>query len=1055
MIRDSNGKWLNSQIFRQEALNFVKYGYYTSAPWGSKEWIEYWEEQLNRCKNGYESEGESITGHHYFYLNFAQIAIKDKSTGDSRKTDKIKFFPDFWDGDYNYFWALEIADKGITKEKFDKLRLNFKVRDEFLDGGYYLLVGKGRRKGYSYKNAAICANMYNTHRRSLSVIGAFGNTFADSTMQMVTNYLNFLNENTGWKKNRDVLDKSDHKRASYHKYVNGTKIESGYMSEVMTLTFKDNADAARGKDIKLMLFEEAGKFPNLKDSFAATDDALRDGKYTTGQIVIFGTSGDMEKGTVDFADMFYNPESYNCLPFVNIWDEEADKTNCGFFHPSYLNKVGFYDEQGNSDIEAAIEYDNKEIEKKRKSTSGNTSVLKYKAENPNSPAEAFKIISTNDFPIFELNRQLNKIKINNLHVIKGQAATIFHDSEENKVKVELDLVNSIPIIWERSQFSTNKTGGLIIFESPTVNPPSGLYKIGYDPYRQDDGESLAVIIVYKGVRRGDYSSNQIVARYAGRPSIADDVNRIAELLCEFYNAELMFENEVTHVKAYFERRKKLHLLALQPNRVISNNVQNSKVARVYGCHMNDKLKDAGEKYIKKWLLEERDTDEFGNVLCNIDMIFDPLILEELIKYNRKGNFDTCLVENMLITTSEGFKVVQDVVIGDLVLTDDGTYKKVIETFIKNYNDDILTLKISGEHNNLICTKEHPILIASTSLKKHSDRVKALDNVNYKAANTLNDKYQFALVPKRKDLKKYDLSDDMLYLIGWCLSDGYIDINKNHISICFQHDQMEMAIKIANIIDEYATGETTIPKNYIKNNKVVQSNRIYKPSKCVFKIKHGSYIKVIKHSKKLSNLLHNLGCIPNNKFIASELYNSSNLMPLVIGFLEGDGSYNINKKMNRVKITVVGIYQKLILQIRQILIDNGIYCSLQSIKNGYQTSLTISTNYIDKLLSFYPSLKYKLCNQINRKRIELETEVGFWLPIKIIDTKFCNTTVYNFKVEDNHTYVANNIVNHNCMTLMQVMFQIEEEDLGKEYGNNEPDKTSKQLLELSNTLFKRN
>ena len=38
-----------------------------------------------------------------------------------------------------------------------------------------------------------------------------------------------------------------------------------------------------------------------------TKPAMEDGIYTTGQMFIFGTGGDMEHGTTDFANMFYNP----------------------------------------------------------------------------------------------------------------------------------------------------------------------------------------------------------------------------------------------------------------------------------------------------------------------------------------------------------------------------------------------------------------------------------------------------------------------------------------------------------------------------------------------------------------------------------------------------------------------------------------------------------------------------------------------------------------------------------------------------------------------------
>ena len=72
-VRSHTGKWLNSDVFREEAISFKKNGYYCSAPELSIEWKAYWDEQINRCKNGYEVDGQKITGKHYFYLNFNNI----------------------------------------------------------------------------------------------------------------------------------------------------------------------------------------------------------------------------------------------------------------------------------------------------------------------------------------------------------------------------------------------------------------------------------------------------------------------------------------------------------------------------------------------------------------------------------------------------------------------------------------------------------------------------------------------------------------------------------------------------------------------------------------------------------------------------------------------------------------------------------------------------------------------------------------------------------------------------------------------------------------------
>jgi hypothetical protein len=138
---------------------------------------------------------------------------------------------------------------------------------------------------------------------------------------------------------------------------------------------------------------------------------------------------------------------------------------------------------------------------------------------------------------------------------------------------------------------------------------------------------------------GERTKRIIVAEYVGRPGEADDVNYICRLFAELYNTTIMHENEVTHVKDYFRRRKQLNYLAYQPDEVIKKNVKNSKVNRLYGCHMNEQLKDAGEKYIKSWLLDVQDYDDEGFPIRSLDQIYSIGLLEELIGYNRKGNFD--------------------------------------------------------------------------------------------------------------------------------------------------------------------------------------------------------------------------------------------------------------------------------------------------------------------------------------------------------------------------------------------------------------------------------
>ena len=177
-VRNPEGVWINSQVFREEALNFKKYGKYSADPEGSPDWYDYWVEQRRRCKSGYTVGGVRITGDHYFYLNFCPILKVDEADGpkargrQTRKGAKETDFADFWDGDYNFFWAREIARNGViesgllTPEEahevynlpdeeqlakavalFNQLGLAYSIEPDYLFGGYNLIVGKSRQRG--------------------------------------------------------------------------------------------------------------------------------------------------------------------------------------------------------------------------------------------------------------------------------------------------------------------------------------------------------------------------------------------------------------------------------------------------------------------------------------------------------------------------------------------------------------------------------------------------------------------------------------------------------------------------------------------------------------------------------------------------------------------------------------------------------------------------------------------------------------------------------------------------------------------------------------------
>lgn len=627
ITRESNGLWTNTEYFREEAKHFEKHGFYTPEPWGSPGWYTYWREQLKRCEDGYSVGGNRITGDHYAYLNFAQIKRTAEHMKAAKRTGEVtkKFtFPDFWDGDYDYFHAVE------------KARLSQK----------HLIVAKARRKGFSYKNGLIAANRYNTRKRALVGIGAYLSEylFPNGTMTMAVNYLNFFNEHTGFSKKR-LRNSVDHIKAGYQEKINGAWIDKGFLSEIQTFTFMNNSGAARGKDFTLLLLEEAGKFPNLKSVFMETEPALRDGIYTTGQIIMFGTGGGDDSNWQDFEDMFYDCETYNLLSFDNEWDEGTEGTKCGFFFPNYQNLPGFIDKNGNSLKEKSIEHE-LAIRKKLQETTRDPKTLdKRITEYAHSPKEAFLRLSGNIFPAKELLEQYNKVLTSGIHKNIALNGDLYRSGEEVKFKPSAD---ARPIM-EYPYKGSETVGCVTVYQSPyreNKQVPKGMYYVCLDPFGYEEAAkgSLGAAYVLKNVNKISKPDDIIVASYVARPKTLDEFNRNVFLLADYYNAMIGYENDRgSNVLDYAKRMKLVNRLQPEFELAYNDKLKTNSRSGVYGMRIGSGKENIrklqGLIYLRDWLTLERGTSEEGTKL-NLNYIYDLALLQELIKYNaERGNFD--------------------------------------------------------------------------------------------------------------------------------------------------------------------------------------------------------------------------------------------------------------------------------------------------------------------------------------------------------------------------------------------------------------------------------
>lgn len=639
---DFNQRLHDTDKFRQAAIFFQQHGCYTLAPRGTTDYNKYWEQETDRCINGYTApDGEGITGYNYFYLNYSPIMrLKEEEYTDRdgnlrKRRQRILEFPSFWDYDYYYFCAIEQAELE----------------------GKHMAVLKCRQRGYSFKGGSMLVRNYMLIPGSKNFAIASEQKFliGDGLLTKAWQIMDFLDKHTAWAKQRLVSTRME--RTSGYKITDefGKQTEQGYLSSITGITLKNDPERVRGTRAKLVLWEEGGKFPSLLDAWRIEQPSVEtdDGK-AFGLMIAFGTGGTEGASFEGLKELFYKPKSYNVLSFPNIWDEGRENTECAFFVPAYSNLESFDDDgnqvymdrDGNSYKEKAIQNLIDQRNKVKDGGASQQSIDRFISERPIRPAEAVLELGKNIFPRKLLMDQLTRIRTNK----KLQSMKHIVDLEwDGNGQVKATEKPSGDITNYPLKKGDKPHGSVVIWEYPVKDPPLGLYIGGCDPYDHDDSftNSLGSTFIFKRVRAGEEWTDVIVAEYSGRPDTAEEYYENVRKLLTFYNARLLFENERKGIYPYFTNKHCDYLLADQPDKIISEVFKDSKVQRRKGCHMTKQIRAYGEGLILEWLL-----DEFEEGHPNVERVYSEPLIEELIENDGVRNVDRVIALCMVMIYRE-------------------------------------------------------------------------------------------------------------------------------------------------------------------------------------------------------------------------------------------------------------------------------------------------------------------------------------------------------------------------------------------------------------------
>lgn len=456
-------------------------------------------------------------------------------------------------------------------------------------------------------------------------------------------------------------------------------------------------------------------------------------------------------------------------------------------------------------------------------------------------------------------------------------------------------------------------------------------------------------------------------------------------------------------------------------------------------------KGVGNWFHKLWVDAENKTNEFYPI--NLPWTVHPerddsWFQEQASNMSQKAISQEllCVAGETKIITKGGFKLAKDIEIDDMVLTHKGRFRSVVRVnkrAVNPENEDVFDVSTPGNRQgSVVITGNHPVL--SQRLKKQSGiRVyewlqqdeRRLDLsfqsisslVDYKETHT-GGRVVAALFPrlqqqpqklKRIDLLKFHHSaqlvdnDNVRYERQWGSNKRYIDVDYDlgrfvglWVSDGYSNPCGRFGLGFSFHREEYDTLLAFINDFLTKKGIRTRPSMMKTSNGCRIESHNQFIVNVIKHFTG--------GTYANDKILQWDNIIDAGtdfIKGLIVGYFEGDGTHHPKQK-----IQVVSCNPFLLYQFRTLLSMFGHYPRVGCYK-GQPGYLEIDNVRSQQMSAVINKTKADIELPTSRTRIIQDYIIGSPRFTKLIDVEPFD--VYNFEVEDDHTYIADSIVVHNC------------------------------------------
>jgi Fe-S cluster assembly protein SufB len=368
----------------------------------------------------------------------------------------------------------------------------------------------------------------------------------------------------------------------------------------------------------------------------------------------------------------------------------------------------------------------------------------------------------------------------------------------------------------------------------------------------------------------------------------------------------------------------------------------------------------------------------------------------------------CFLAGARVRTLQGEKPIENIAVGDEVMTHQGRYRKVYHTQKHSYHGDVFNIRFIGDNTRVLrITREHPLLVvtpegANSRNKDVTLAWKPAAEVNvgdYLAIPVPQPERETVITGINSPLRHgrhvaverymdFPQESDYYRLLGYYFTEGHVD-HEYYLTFSFSTSENDLLEDTRTLIERYF-GKSPINNQSDRNRQSL----------------------VLKSTENAHAFARVFGSTVYEKHVPEWFLSAPAhlLSAFVQGMWHGDGSYDARKNMFRYNT----ISSDLAYGFRDCLIRLGIAASVKFKKRNTPRkdiySVVIASPFNPKFGEIVgvdaPA------GDFHGSPLQID-EQFLYVPICEIQVDEQEIEVYNFSVEEDESYVCEGVVSHNC------------------------------------------